>query len=674
MGSDRDCGAWALRIAGQLCNAGKCLALLASAASMTVQADEGGAQTASPIKHVLVIIGENRSFDHVFATYVPVQGQRVANLLSKGIVRADGTPGPSFDRAVQKSARNADGIYRLSPPHQRPYAVLPAPLAGGQTTPEITSVTRGRELENGLAPEDYQYLVTGGTGLKSGLPDTRIAHVESLPPGPFQLTSSTLPYDAFTQSPVHRFYQMWQQLDCSAAQATRTNPSGCRSDLFPWVEVTVGSGSNGESQAADFNERSTHEGSTSMGFYNVQQGDAPYLKWLADHYAMSDNFHQGVLGGTGANHIMLGTGDAIWFSDAEGHPAVPPHRQLVAAGTANAGTVDEIEDPNPQPGTNNYYRQDGYGGGSQGKPSYGGGTYSNCSDPRQPGVGPVRNYLASLARPVRANCEAGHYYALNNYNPGYFGDGANAYADQNEKNTVFTVPPSTLRNIGDALEEKGISYAYFGDQWNRYLEDKYQTSADGADNYCGICNFLQYSTSIMGDPGRRAAHIRDTLDLYAQIEGGNLPAVSFVKPSGIVDGHPASSKLNLFEGFAKKIVDLVRAQAALAKDTVIFVTFDEGGGYYDSGYVQPVDFFGDGTRVPLIAVSTYTNPGHISHDYTDHASLLKFIERNWHLKPLTGRSRDNLPNPVYGAHGRYAPDNSPAIGDLFDLFNFGAKP
>ena len=75
-----------------------------------------------------------------------------------------------------------------------------------------------------------------------------------------------------------------------------------------------------------------------------------------------------------------------------------------------------------------------------------------------------------------------------------------------------------------------------------------------------------------------------------------------MKPSGLVDGHPASSKLDLFEGFVKKIVDQVQS-SAYANDTAIFITFDEGGGYYDSGYVQPVDFFGDGTRIPLIVVA-----------------------------------------------------------------------
>src|SRR6266436_9716229 len=115
---------------------------------------------------------------------------------------------------------------------------------------------------------------------------------------------------------------------------------------------------------------------------------------------MSDNFHQAVMGGTGANHVLLGTGDAIWFSDGNGNPLQPPRNQLVAAGSPNAGIVDEIENPDPQAGTNNWYTEDGYGGGSYGSPSYGGGTYSNCSDLTQPGVTQITTYLHSLRRPI----------------------------------------------------------------------------------------------------------------------------------------------------------------------------------------------------------------------------------------------------------------------------------
>ena len=64
----------------------------------------------------------------------------------------------------------------------------------------------------------------------------------------------------------------------------------------------------------------------------------------------------------------------------------------------------------------------------------------------------------------------------------------------------------------------------------------------------------------------------DTIDLYDDMENGKLPAVSFVKPSGYLDGHPASSKLDLFEGFVKKIVDLTKANKKLWANTAIFIT------------------------------------------------------------------------------------------------------
>ena len=95
----------------------------------------------------------------------------------------------------------------------------------------------------------------------------------------------------------------------------------------------------------------------------------------------------------------------------------------------------------------------------------------------------------------------------------------------------------------------------------------------------------------------------------------------------------------------KKIVTDVQANPSLWKETAIFITFDEGGGYYDSGYVQPLDFFGDGTRIPLLVVSPYSHIGPVGHVYYDHVSLLKFIERNWSLPTVTKRSRDNLPEP-----------------------------
>jgi phospholipase C len=677
-------------------------------------------KTTSPIKHVIVIIGENRSYDHVFATYVPKSGQTTMNLLSEGIIKADGTPGPNFDKAHQRAAvdlgeKKGGDPFLLSPPKlDFGGDVLPAPLVGGAKDSYIPndSISLAEASENGLPSDYYQFLVSGGTGLTSETPDTRITNVNDLPAGPFQLTNKKLfDYNAYAASPVHRFYQMWQQLDCSREHITEENGSGCNAKLFSWVEVTVGAGTNGKAQPADFDTNylpgatTTGEGSTALGFYNVQQGDVPYFKSLADTYAMSDNFHQSVQGGTGANHIMFGHGDAIFFTDGNGHAKEPPHNVTVDPGTANAGKVDEVENPNPAAGTNNWYSEDGYGGGSFGSPSFGGGSYSNCADPTQPGVSAVVKYLQSLPHPVDPHCEVGHYYLLNNYNPGYFGQGENAFADESPDNTVFTIPPSATPSIGDTLLKHDISWKYYGDQWNDYAgvgnpkqplchppslvtncyipEDKYQINygaagsanplgqtISNADEYCNICNPFQYDTSIMANAKIREAHIQDTLNLYADIANGTLPAVSIVKPSGFVDGHPSSSKLNLFEGFVDKIVTAVQANKTLWQDTAIFITEDEGGGYYDSGYVQPLDFFGDGTRIIFLAVSPYSKGGKVAHNYADHVSILKFIERNWSLPPVSFRSRDNFPNPIAEGKNPYVPVNGPAISDLFELFDF----
>src|ERR1700760_2082926 len=61
-------------------------------------------KTASPIKHVIILIGENRGLDHTFGVYKPKgKGQTISNLLSKGIVNEDGTAGPNFKLAQQYS-------------------------------------------------------------------------------------------------------------------------------------------------------------------------------------------------------------------------------------------------------------------------------------------------------------------------------------------------------------------------------------------------------------------------------------------------------------------------------------------------------------------------------------------------------------------------------------------
>ena len=78
-----------------------------------------------------------------------------------------------------------------------------------------------------------------------------------------------------------------------------------------------------------------------MGFYNMAAGDYPYFQSLAQKYAISDNYHQPVMGGTGANSQFLMTGDVFYYTDSNGNAATP--------------SADLIENPDPQPGSNNFY-------------------------------------------------------------------------------------------------------------------------------------------------------------------------------------------------------------------------------------------------------------------------------------------------------------------------------
>jgi len=587
-------------------------AAAAGASPQAASASNGGTTlvaaahfTTTPIKHVVIIIGENHSFDNVFATYQPPGHQHIRNLLSEGIVTKSGDPGPNFAAASQLTAKNTTK-YTLTPVITGEYTTLPQP----NTT----------------------YVVQACDGQAENKPDTRFP--ATLPNGPFQITKYVPYFDshleyakygqcelfgAYVGDPIHRFYQMWQQ---SIAYHDR---------LATWVINTAGD-NNGAIPPAPI-----YQGGVQMGFYNMAEGDAPILRNLAQHYAISDNYHQAVQGGTGANHIALGTGFAASYQNSSGQAVPPP--------------PGEIENPNPKPGTNNNYTQDGYGSSTVANT---GGSYSECADHSQPGVGPIFSYLSTLPYRIFNNCQPGRYYLLNNYNAGYNVNGT--------VNTApYTVPPqiSDYVTIGNSLSAHGISWGYFGEGYN---------NGNPTPDYCGICDPMQYSASIMTNPRLRSYTQHDSNQFIADATAGTLPAVSFLKP-GDDDSHPGYSTLAAFENFAARAIAAIQNNKKLWASTAIFIPWDESGGYYDSGYIQPVSFFGDGPRVPMIVVSPYARAGFVDHTYTDHVSLLKFIEANWGLPPLTSYSEDNLPNATPGV---YVPLDRPAIGNLMTMFDFSS--
>jgi phospholipase C len=423
---------------------------------------------------------------------------------------------------------------------------------------------------------------------------------------------------------------MWQQ----------TGGDNAKLDLYTWVAVTAGKGAATEGVTiAD-----TGQGGEVMGFVNMHEGDAPYLRSLAERYAISDNYHQAIMGGTGANFFALATGDVAVYR-IDGHLAAPP--------------ASQVEDPDPAPGTDNLYRGDGYQGGS----------YVNCSDPKQPGVAAILAVLGSKGVPSR--CEPGAYYLVNNYSPGYDLDGHVQPLGPQD----YVYPPQTVPTIAEALSRHGVSWKWYtGARDEADLREEIQKlhlSAEAARraqyNYLG--DALVASTAVMSNPALKS-RLAGLDTFYRDLKKGTLPAVSFVVPKNLDSGHPGYSVAASYERFLHEVVTRVQAQRAVWSHAAILATVDEGGGSFDSGYIQVLDFFGDGPRIPLIAISPYAKRGHVDHVYADHVSILKLIERNWSLPPLSPRSRDSLPGPVADPAEPYRPVNGPALGDLMTLFAF----
>lgn len=598
--------------------------------AVDVQVDSVPAPTpTTKIEHLIVIVGENVTFDTLYGAYQPQPGQVISNLLSQRIVNADGTPGPKFARARQRRAQDQGGEYQVQPPRAvRPYAFLPQPLKTG-----IVDLNTGT--------------------FAGGEPDPRFP--AKLPNGPFQITQY-VPYgsaNSNTGDPAHRFFQMWQQ----------TGGDNAHPDLFAWVATTAGTG--GDNGTTGPTPANPQQGGELMGFFNMAQGDAPYFKYLADNFALSDNYHQAIMGGTGANFFALATGDAAVYN---------------LGGALATPFANQIENPNPQAGTANFYTQDGYKGGS----------YVNCADAGQPGVAPILAVLAAKGRASR--CEPGAYYLVNNYDPPFNIDGSPKALGADK----FVYPPQSVPTIGEALSAGGVSWKWYTggrdaeDVLNDPLYGPVHQLVDsqvpqGIPNRDQIVNGLAFSKTqgfvynSIGDPLNASANVVGNPSLFGNLKGlntfygdvgnGTLPAVSFVVPKNLSSGHPGYSVPALYEQFVADLVSKVTANPEVWAKTAIIVTTDEGGGYFDTGYIQNLDFFGDGPRIPMLVVSPYAKKGYVDHIYHDHASILKFIERNWSLPPLSARSRDNLPNPEQKIL-RYRPANEPAVGDLMTLFKF----
>jgi len=166
-----------------------------------------------------------------------------------------------------------------------------------------------------------------------------------------------------------------------------------------------------------------------------------------------------------------------------------------------------------------------------------------------------------------------------------------------------------------------------------------------------LWNPLPAFKAIRDNP-ERMARLVDQSEYFRDLKEGTLPQVSWLIPNGPDSEHPTNSP----ERGMWYVTTLVNAlmQSSYWKSSVVFLTWDDYGGFYDHVFPPDVDAFGYGPRVPMIVISPFAKPGYIAHGTYDFTSVLKFIEERWGLARLTARD------------GR-APD-------MREVFNFSQRP
>jgi phospholipase C len=174
---------------------------------------------------------------------------------------------------------------------------------------------------------------------------------------------------------------------------------------------------------------------------------------------------------------------------------------------------------------------------------------------------------------------------------------------------------------GDLLTQAGIDWAYYAAEPDQL---GYIWSAYSAIRHIRETN-------------QWARHVLPVDDLLDDIRADRLPPVTWITPRYEVSEHPQYN-FCLGENWSTRVIDAIM-RSPMWKDTAIFVTWDDYGGFYDHVPPPQIDGFGLGIRVPLLVISPYALDGAIDHRLGEFSSVLKFIESNWGLTHLTHRDR-----------------------------------
>jgi acid phosphatase len=256
------------------------------------------------------------------------------------------------------------------------------------------------------------------------------------------------------------------------------------------------------------------------------------------------------------------------------------------------------------------------------------------------------------------------FYAVNTMQPPYqpsgnkpAAGGDKAYADPMQPTTL---PPQTNKTLGDALNEKGVTWAWYSGAWGSVL-------ANG--NAAPVPNFqyhhqpYNYFANYAPGTAARTEHLRDGglagAAFIKAIDAGTLPQVSFYKPQGNLNQHAGYADVQSGDAHIADLVSHLEKSPQWSHMLVI-VTYDENGGFWDHVSPPKADRWGPGTRIPAIIIGSMVKHGYIDHTEYDTTSILKFITERFNLDELQGIKNRDL---ALLAHG------NPALGDFSAAFS-----
>lgn len=188
----------------------------------------------------------------------------------------------------------------------------------------------------------------------------------------------------------------------------------------------------------------------------------------------------------------------------------------------------------------------------------------------------------------------------------------------------FNVP-----TIFDRLEEAGVSWKMYIQNYDPNVTFRSNESHSPQVVWAPLLAFPRFI-----DTPSLFAHIVDLDEYFVDLENGTLPSVSYIVPSGSSE-HPPGNVTTGQNFGASLVTALMRGEEWYS--SLFVLTYDDWGGYYDHVPPPQVDADGYGFRVPAIFISPYARARTVDHTVYDYTSILRFIEDNWNVNPLTAR-------------------------------------